>query len=113
MRFARSENQWAKVWSMALLIVVLSLSSVPGFAQEGRKALIHPQPAYPELAKELSLKGTVRVEVVIGADGEIKSTKVLGGHPILAQASVDALRKWKYAAASTETTTVLEFTFHQ
>ena len=52
----------------------------------------------------------MRIEVVIGTDGEIKSTKVLGGHPILAQAAIDALRKWKYAPGA-ESTVTLEFAF--
>jgi TonB family protein len=102
-----------KKCGMALrLAVMVGIAGVGtmAFAQEGRKALIHPQPMYPDLAKELSLRGTVRVEVVIGTDGEIKSTKVLGGHPILVQAAIDALRKWKYAPGA-ESTVTLEFAF--
>jgi TonB family protein len=100
-----------KLCGKASLMVAVSVAGLVSFAQEGRKAVIHPQPVYPELAKNLMLKGTVRMEVVIAADGEIKSTKVLGGHPILVQAAVDAVRKWKYAPSNGETTVTLEFTF--
>jgi TonB family protein len=92
-------------------VVAVVLLAISVFAQEGRKVLVHPQPVYPDLAKELSLRGSVRLEVVIGSDGEIKSTKVLGGHPILAQAVTEAVKKWKYAPASGETTATLEFSF--
>jgi TonB family protein len=99
-------------WSRRILQVgAVGLIAFASFAQEGRKVLIHPQPLYPELAKELSLKGTVRLEIVIGTDGEIKSTKALGGHPILVQAAIDAVRKWKYVPSNTETTATLEFAF--
>ncbi|HEY2457224.1 MAG TPA: energy transducer TonB [Candidatus Acidoferrum sp.] len=106
-------NGW---WSgslrcVALSLIALGLFAIPTIAQDGRKLLIHPQPVYPDLAKELSLKGNVRLEIVIGSDGEIKSTKPLGGHPILVQAATEAVKKWKYAPASGETTTTLEFSF--
>jgi TonB family protein len=94
---------------LALLLEIAGAGTM-AFAQEGRKVLIHPQPVYPDLAKEMALRGTVRIEVMIGADGEIKSRKVLGGHPILAQAAIDALRKWKYAPG-VESTVTLEFAF--
>lgn len=80
-------------------------------AQEGRKLLKQPSPPYPEMAKRMHLSGTVKVQVVIGADGLIKETKVVGGHPVLVEAALETLRMWKYAPASGETTTTLEFSF--
>lgn len=80
-------------------------------AQEGRKLLKQPSPPYPEMAKRMHLSGTVKVQVVIGADGLIKETKVVGGHPILVEAALETLRMWKYAPAGGETTTTLEFSF--
>src|SRR5690349_11399555 len=44
--------------------------------------------------------------------GQIKDVKVLGGHPVLVSAVQDALKNWKYAPASGETTVSLEFSFH-
>jgi outer membrane biosynthesis protein TonB len=48
---------------------------------------------------------------VIAADGTIKSAKVLGGHPVLADAVQKALKKWKYAPGTSETTMELDFRF--
>jgi TonB family protein len=53
----------------------------------------------------------VKIEVVIGADGQIKDTKVIGGHPVLVSSALDALKKWKYEPAKTETTATLQFDF--
>jgi outer membrane biosynthesis protein TonB len=50
------------------------------------------------------------VEVVIGANGQIKETKVIGGHPLLVNSTLMALKMWKFAPGNEETT-VLEFTF--
>jgi TonB family protein len=96
----------------ALLAMALSLGVVSLRAQESRKALSNPVPAYPEVAKKLRLVGTVKVQVVIGADGRIKEKSFIGGHPVLVNAVEETLKNWKYAPASGETTTQLEFNFH-
>jgi TonB family protein len=78
---------------------------------ENRKAVANPTPEYPEIARRMNINGVVKVELVIGADGTIKSAKVLGGHPVLADAVQKALQKWKYAPGPSETTMQLEFRF--
>jgi TonB family protein len=92
------------------LILVLILSN-PAQAQDGRKAKVNPQPAYPELARKNNIQGITRLQIVISPDGSVKEVKVLGGSPVLAQAAVDAVKKWKYEAASSESTAVLKFEF--
>jgi TonB family protein len=80
--------------------------------QETRKAISKPTPRYPEVAKQMRLVGTVKVEVVIGPDGKVKSTNVIGGHPVLIDATLVALKEWKYEPAKTETVATLTFDFH-
>jgi outer membrane biosynthesis protein TonB len=41
----------------------------------------------------------------------VKSTKVLGGHPLLVSAAEDAVKKWKFEPAAQEDSGVVEFTF--
>jgi outer membrane biosynthesis protein TonB len=48
---------------------------------------------------------------VIWPNGSVKETKVIGGHPILVTAAVDAVKKWKFDPASAETTGILEIKF--
>jgi TonB family protein len=94
-----------------LILLVVSLSGVSLSGQELRKAIVQPAPTYPEIGRQFRLAGTVKVQVVIAPDGQIKETKVVGGHPLLAEAAVAALKKWKFAPANSETTQVVEFTF--
>ncbi len=100
-------------WMIAPLLAILSLVTLGVDGQEARKALSKPQPEFPEIAKRMHLSGAVKVEVVIGANGQIKETKVIGGHPLLVNATLNALRSWKYAPGPSETTQTLEFTFQQ
>ncbi|HSA92360.1 MAG TPA: energy transducer TonB [Terriglobales bacterium] len=78
----------------------------------GRKVKTRVQPTYPAIARKMNVAGSVKVEVVVAPSGEIKSTKVIGGHPLLVNAAVDALKQWKYEAAGEETTTIVEFRFN-
>jgi len=91
------------------MTMMTAATSLP--AQEGRKLISHPTPAYPEAARKFSLTGVVKVQVAIAADGHIKEVKVLGGHPMLVLAVQETLKTWQYAPASSETTAALEFTF--
>jgi TonB family protein len=76
-----------------------------------RKVKSKVSPAYPELAKRMSVSGKVKIEVVITPDGRVKSTRVIGGHPLLVQACQDAVKEWKFASASEESTQIVEFEF--
>jgi TonB family protein len=107
------EHGWMRQqqWNKALLAALLVLGSQTASAQETRKAIAQQQPSYPSMAKQFQLSGTVKVQVVIAPDGQIKDTKVLGGHPLLAESVLTALKKWKFASSNAETTQVLEFNF--
>jgi len=99
-------------------IAAIVLSGVSGFAQSSstdeskRKVKTKTLPVYPELAKRMNVAGKVKIEVVITPDGHVKSTRVVGGHPLLVQACQDAVKEWKFVAAPEETTQVVEFEFH-
>ncbi len=56
-------------------------------------------PAYPELARKMNLTGTARIEVIIGPDGTVKHTRVLGGHPVLAAEAERAAEKSTFEPA--------------
>lgn len=88
-------------------VVLLAVHAVA----DARKPVSNPDPDYPEIARRMNLTGTVKVEIVVGPDGTIKFTKVLGGHPVLADAVQKALKKWKYAPGGAETTIQLDFKF--
>jgi protein TonB len=76
-----------------------------------RKVKTKVNPQFSDLARRLNVSGRVKIEVVIASDGHVKSSKALGGHPVLVQSCVDALRDWKFEPAPEETTQVIEFEF--
>ena len=80
-------------------------------AQEARRVVSKRPPHYPELAKKMNLTGTVKLEVLVGPDGAVKHVSVLGGHPILVNATVDAVKEWKYESARAETVEQINVAF--
>jgi protein TonB len=76
-----------------------------------RKVKTKTTPDYPELARRMAVTGKVKIEVVITPDGHVKSTRVVGGHPLLVKACLDAVKEWKFAPAPEETTQMIEFEF--
>jgi TonB family protein len=106
------EHKKGRILGGALLAMALGLGVANLHAQESRKVLSNPAPTYPEVARKIRLAGTVKVQIVIGADGRIKEQNFIGGHPVLVSSVEEALKNWKYAPASGETTKQLEFNFH-
>jgi len=59
--------------------------------------LIHRvQPAYPPLARQARIQGTVVLRAIISRDGRIENLQVLSGHPMLVPAAIEAVRQWRY-----------------
>jgi TonB family protein len=99
--------------SIALLIMASAGFSQTSGTDEGkRKVKSKTLPVYPELARRMSVMGKVKIEIIITPDGHVRSTRVLGGHPLLVQACQDSLKEWKYFPAPEETTQVVECDFH-
>ncbi len=98
---------------IALIAGWTIVHATPAFAQDEltRKVKSKVAPMYPDIARRMNITGTVKVVVVVAPNGNIKSTKVVGGHPLLVTAAVDALKKWKFESASDETTGTVEFKF--
>jgi TonB family protein len=76
-----------------------------------RKAKTKVAPVYPDVARRMSVTGTVKLAVVVAPNGTVKSAKVIGGHPVLVNAAVDAMKRWRFETAPTESSGVVEFTF--
>jgi TonB family protein len=108
-------GQWKKLLLAASALTVFTgaaLSAQLRSTDESkRKIKTKVAPTYPELAKRMSVGGKVKIEVVITPDGHVRSTKVVGGHPLLVQACQDAVKEWKFVPAPEETTQIVEFSF--
>ena len=73
-------------------------------------------PDYPVAARESHIQGTVLVQVEIDTNGDVKDLKLVSGHPMLAPAALEAVKKWKYKpyllngqAVAVETEVVVNF----
>jgi len=106
------EKSWAQriAGKCFRLLPVIALLAAGALA-DARKPVANPNPEYPEIARRMNITGTVKTEIVIAADGTIKTVKVLGGHPLLVDAVQKALKRWKYAPAPAETTIQVDFKF--
>jgi TonB family protein len=101
-----------KKFVLTIALVALSLASVAAFADEGgRKVVGHPAVSYPELAKRMHISGSVKVEVTIASNGHVLSAKALGGHPLLVDPAVNAVKSWHFETAAGETTQVVTINF--
>lgn len=89
------------------------MTNVPALGQDAitRKVKSQVAPAYPDLARRMSITGVVKIQVRVDKGGTVKETKLIGGHPVLANAAMDAVKRWKYEPASDETTGIVEFRF--
>jgi TonB family protein len=76
-----------------------------------RRAKSKVEPVYPELARRMNITGVVKVQVVVAPNGTVKEAKVVGGHPLLANAALDAVKKWRFEPAQAESSGVVDFKF--
>ena len=115
MSFQTISKRMRQLVLLALMLTTLvgSFQALPGYSQDGsdRKVKSKIAPVYPEIARKMGLTGTVKILVVVAPNGTVKETKVIGGHPILVNAAIDAVKKWRFEAASSESTVTKEFKF--
>lgn len=56
-------------------------------------------PAYPELARQSELEGTVLVRIGVDEFGNVAWAEIVQGVPGLEEAALEAVRKWKFEPA--------------
>jgi TonB family protein len=54
------------------------------------------QPKYPEIARSERISGVVKLHVIVGKDGSVRSARVRSGVCSLAMAAMEAVRQWQY-----------------
>lgn len=88
----------------------------PSFAQQEqaestRKIVSRVMPNYPEMARTLNIKGSVKAEAIVKPNGMVKSVDVKGGHPVLVRAAQDAIYRWRWEPSTHETREPIEVRF--
>lgn len=65
-------------------------------ATQASKLVERPEAVLPPEAVEARITGSVRFDVVIGLDGRVESASLVSGHPLLVQAALEAVRRYRY-----------------
>ena len=86
---------------MSLLLCAALAFSALAFEQPPQRirfatVISHATPEYPAAAKRAGIKGTVRLDAVIGKDGHVKSVKLINGKAVLVEAAEEAVMKWVF-----------------
>ena len=76
-----------------------------------RMLIAHVEPDYPEISQQHVVGRIVRLQITISAKGNVESVGLLGGNPVLAQSAMEAVQKWKYAAARSSSTMEISIPF--
>ncbi len=77
-----------------------------GGAIAAPRKLVDVPPVYPPEAVAARITGTVTIEAVIDAGGNVTSARVLKGVPMLDDAALAAVRQWKYTPTVVDGTPV-------
>jgi len=93
-----------------VLCVILLVSSASAADQE-RKLVLRTEPEYPPIAARMNLHGTVKLKIWISPDGTVRRLEYVGGHPLLAESALKAVKSWHYEAATKESYTVVGLKF--
>ncbi len=76
-----------------------------------------PTPTYPAAASAAKVQGEVTVHAVVGEDGRVVRARVVSGPPLLREAALDAVERWRYRPylaygkpSEIATTAIVDFT---
>jgi TonB-like protein len=65
----------------------------------------------PTLPSSLRLQGNIIADVLVGADGSVRCTRVRKGHPILRRAVEEAVKQWTFKPTTVKGEPVAVFGF--
>jgi TonB family protein len=104
--------------AVLLAILALAITAIPILSAQQqqsddiiRRAKTKVEPVYPDLARKMHLSGTVKIEVVVLPNGSVKDARIIGGHPVLASAALDAAKRWRFEPSPAESTGIIDFKF--
>jgi TonB family protein len=98
-------SDWLESWMDKLEIALLG-----GLREDSgdffKRLIAAPHPAYPDLARRARIHGVVKLQVKLKTDGSVEVQKILQGEPVLAEAAVEAVKRWRANPASINGTRV-------
>jgi TonB family protein len=95
-----TQESASAVLVLVSMLLFCAIHSQTQDAGNKRRILDRVAPVYP--ANNATLQGVVRIDALVAPDGRVKTVAVKGGHPLLARAAADAVRRWRWEAAARE-----------
>ena len=102
---------------LPLIVGTLALSSffAPAvLAADGdapRKIVSQSSPVYPELARQMRIRGAITMLVTVLPNGHVDAVRIESGHPLLQHAAEDAVRRWRFATGPETTSMTVKVEF--
>ena len=70
--------------------------TIPASRQPAPKLGMKVLPAYPSEAARQHIHGEVALDLYLSDDGAVQDVEVIEGNPLLVNATIDAVKQWKY-----------------
>lgn len=94
------------------IVFWIALLAITAYAAERPRQIVYSEdPQYPEIAKKMALHGTVKLRIWIKPDGSVRRVEYIGGHPLLAESALKAVKNRKYVPANQESDMIVEIKF--
>jgi hypothetical protein len=89
---------------LLILLVAITCNAQNGISEQP-EVLTAVSPTFPPILVAANISGRTTVEVTVNAKGEVVSTKIIEGHPLIKQMIKlfdDTLRRWRFSAIEEE-----------
>ncbi|HYE73215.1 MAG TPA: energy transducer TonB [Blastocatellia bacterium] len=90
---------WLKILLTTLISSVVS-SYVQVEPQSLPEVILTVAPKIKRAAALVHTGGDVKIEATIDAEGKVKATKVLSGHPWLHQSTIESVSQWRFSTST-------------
>jgi TonB family protein len=94
----------------AIVFALMVAMAMPAMAAD-RAIKSRVSPAYPEIARRMKINGVVVISATVDAQGNVTDVKATSGNRMLSVAAEDAVRRWKFVPAASETTEIVDINF--
>jgi TonB family protein len=81
-----------KVIAISIILGTMSLFGSTNYPKPVSSAMTF----YPELARHARVTGSVKLWFVLNADGSVGQTGIISGNPLLCDATVSAVKSWRF-----------------
>jgi len=91
---------------------LFALAKDPSESSRSRRVRINVEPVYPDVARRAAIKGTVQLKVRVSGDGIVRGVDSIGGNPVLVEAAINAVKKWRFESTGRDTVELVKLDFN-